>query len=446
MRQSVRWALYREIDQVLVEDGKEVGLVLSELSRQGLDAVADELRRKATGHAQHRWFARLVDAGGERVWGTALADVSPSSSTTGQFATVNEYRIYRVEAPTNAVGVRRVELGSSLAPLRSELRRVDQIVGGASCLLLLLAPLCGYWLSALATRDLATMTARAARLSPTGLDDRLPERGVDDELDRLAQTVNRLLDRIAEFIQEKREFLANAAHDLRTPIAAIRSSAEVALARDRTNSEYRELLEELIEDTEPLEVLVNQLLLLSEATAADAMAPKATVSLSEVTLKAVDMFSGVAESRGVALVVRAADGVAVDGVRQHLMQAVTNLIDNALKYTAEGGEVEVTLEASPDRRARLRVRDTGVGIDPVDIPRVFDRFFRTDRSRGRDGVGGSGLGLSICRTIVEAHNGRVHCESVPGEGSVFEFILPLSRHPDTPAVAATDSTANITNA
>lgn len=426
LRQTIRWTLTHEVDQALLEDGDEVGLVLTELGPEGLEAVADELGRKATGHRQHRWFVRLIADDDTIVWQSASAADSPALDGDGPLQTSGEYRLYGTDAPTNRVGVARMELGAWLAPLQDDLKRIDRTVVGATVLMLLLAPLCGYWLAGLATRDLAAITAQAARMRPSKLDERLPERGVGDELDRLAHTVNRLLDRIADFIEEKRNFLANAAHELRTPIAAIRSSAEVSLAADRTVGEYRELLEQIIEDSESLEVLVNQVLLLSEAVASQDAAPRNTVDFSQVVSRAVDMFRGVAESRQIELHANIQPQVQVRGVRQHLVQVANNLIDNALKYTPEGGQATVELVATESGEARLEVVDSGIGIDPADVPRVFERFFRADRARQRCGQGGTGLGLSICQTIVDAHDGSIACRSTPGSGTQLEVRLPLA--------------------
>lgn len=426
LRQSIRWTLNHEVDQVLLEDGKEVQLVVQELAGKGLDAVTDELRRKATGHAQHRWFVQLFTAEDSVVWASNPVEASDIEPNDEPLRTLGEFRLHRTKVPSNLLGVTHAQIGASLAPLRDDLQRIDRIVLGASALLLLLAPLCGYWLSGLATRDLAAMTARAASLRPAKLDERLPESGVGDELDRLARTINRLLDRIAKFIEEKRVFLANAAHELRTPLAALRSSAEVAISRDRSADEYRVLIEDLIENSESLEVLVNQVLLLSEATVSEDMAPRVDVPLADVVQRSLDMFSGVAEARGVELTGDLAPGVQVRGLRNHLGQVINNLIDNALKHTPEGGQVRVTLTKGSRDRAQLIVEDTGVGIDPEDVPRVFDRFFRTDRSRTCSGPGGAGLGLSICKSIVEAHGGQILCRSHRGSGTCIDVLLPCS--------------------
>ena len=287
------------------------------------------------------------------------------------------------------------------------------------------APFCGYWLAGIATKDLESLTATAARLRPARLDERLPYHGANDEFDRLALTINGLLDRIAAYLAEKRSFLANAAHELRTPIAAIRSSIEVALGADRSKDDYRHLLEELIEETASLETLVNQVLLLSEATGALERDVRGEAPLSSIVAKSVEMFHGVAEQKGVRLAASIAEGIVVPGDKQHLRQVVNNLVDNAVKYCRIGEEVIVSLADDPARRAVvLEVRDTGPGIVADDVPRVFERFFRGDRARQRNETRGTGLGLSICQTIVEAHGGTIRCDSREGAGATFTVSLP----------------------
>jgi signal transduction histidine kinase len=300
------------------------------------------------------------------------------------------------------------------------------------------------------------MISSAARLRPARLSERLPRRGTGDELDQLAHTFNALLDRIGAYWQAKQDFLADAAHELRTPLAAIRSSAEVALGHERTPEEYRELLADVLAESESLEVLVNQLLLLSAADADRLEVESQLVALDDLVRRAADMFQGVAESQGVRLDVSAPQEVLVRGNRHHLRQVVNNLIDNALKYTiakqgrrGDAGEampgnptdrregalprVSVTLERREDpRQAVLTVADEGIGIAPDHLPRIFDRFFRADPARMREGgLGGTGLGLSICHAVVTAHRGQISADSRVGQGSTFIVALPLPT--DAPA-------------
>lgn len=256
----------------------------------------------------------------------------------------------------------------------------------------------------------------------------VPIRGTGDELDHLSLTFNLLLDRIASFLQQRREFLANAAHELRTPLAALRSTTEVALRSERTTHEYQELLGTIIEESESLEVLVNQLLLLAE-TEADTETLLLTgepVALEELIERSCDMFVGVAESRSIELRFKIVRRGMVKGNRHHLRQVINNLVDNSLKFTPAGGKVNITLDVdSLTSIACFSVQDTGVGIAVDEKPRLFDRFYRGDRSRRRDAVTrGTGLGLSICQAIVKGHGGTLSVESQIGQGSCFLVSLP----------------------
>lgn len=425
LRQSVRWALLHEVDQVLHEDAREVGLALVEAPAGGIEAVADGLRRKAAGHKQHRWFGRLTGPAGAVVFQSDGAERAPRAEPNARARTVGVTRTLCEPAPPNRLGVAAIQVGSSLELVNADLARIDRLVALSAAAVLLASPLCGYWLAGIATRDLERLTETAATLRPTRLEERLPYRGVDDEFDRLAFTINRLLDRIAQFVDEKRSFLADAAHELRTPIAALRSSVEVALTSDRSGEDYRTLLERVLDQSESLEVLVSQVLLLSEASAQLERTEHETVSLSDVATRSVDMFRAVAETRGLELSTSIKPGVQAPGVRRHLAQVVNNLLDNAIKYTPSGGRVCVVVDGD-DAWARLEVSDTGQGISEADLPHVFERFWRADRARSRDDVPGTGLGLCICKTIVEAHRGVVTCRSRLGGGSTFEVRLPAA--------------------
>jgi signal transduction histidine kinase len=300
-------------------------------------------------------------------------------------------------------------------------------------IVLLISPVAGHLLTNRTIQPLAQMIRTTARLRPGELGQRMPIRGTGDELDSLARTINGLLDRIANYLRQEHDFLANAAHDLRTPLAAIRSNVEVALGGRRTEAEYRELLALVIEQCSALQTLVNQLLLLAETDADRLRTDAEPVALDQVVAQACEMFEAVAEVQGIELRLAAAPA-AVEGNRHHLRQVLNNLLDNAIKFTAaslvpgQRGRVEV--ELMPDlarREVRLRISDTGPGISAEHLPHVFERFYRADQARNRDGAArGSGLGLSICRAIVEAHRGSIYAKSKPGHGATFNVVLPLA--------------------
>jgi two-component system heavy metal sensor histidine kinase CusS len=429
VRQGIWWTMLQETDGLLLEDVREIELALKELPQNEFIQLTDELRRKAMGHKAHDWFVILLDEKGDVLWESDSPPVElpdlKSITTRGRY-TIDDTRFLCVAVDRNDHGIQRICVGASLEHLLADASRFDKLVLGASGSILLLSPLFGYLLAGRATRDVQIMSDTAARLKPAALDERLPLRGTDDEFDRLALTINSLLDRIALYIAQKRDFLADAAHELRTPLAAIHSAIEVALTKPRSEEEYRRLLEDVMDEGGSLEVLVNQLLLMSEAAARPHVGEPVEVNLSDIVTKSVDMFSGVAEAREITLTAEISRGIFIVGNKVHLRQLLNNLLDNAIKYSPDQSQVLVRLATdSAEQTILLSVADHGPGIPAKDLPQLFDRFFRVDRSRSKDERKGTGLGLSICKTIVEAHNGTIACESTEGQGTTMTVKFPL---------------------
>jgi len=430
VRQGVEWALYHELDQVLQEDLQEASLAIEQSKSGEFRELQEEFTRKALGHRQHGWFIQLTMQNSQELWSSDSTPPelnSPRLIGNLQPLTIDRLRVITAELPANRLNIRQIRVGSRLDFLDNDMRRIDRLVLSAAMMLIIVAPLCGYWLAGRAARTIGDIIHTASRLRPTHLDERLKLRGTGDELDQLAYTINGLLDRIGAYLQQRRDFLANAAHELRTPLAAIRSSVEVAMNKTGLSSDQANMLEDLIDQSMSLEVLVNQLLVLTETEMGQWAHDSENVALHEIVSRAVDMFQGVSEENGLTLQLGPVDPVTVSGSRRYLRQVVNNLIDNAVKYTPSGGSIQVELRAIPEERiGRLTIRDTGIGISEQDLPKVFDRFFRADRSRTRsDAIQGTGLGLSICQSVVHAHQGTIRCESLLNQGTMIEITLPL---------------------
>jgi two-component system, OmpR family, heavy metal sensor histidine kinase CusS len=248
---GLRVSLYRETDQRLREDLLEIEMTIREFY-PNWELIHEELDRKAIGHGQHRMFVQLYAPTRQLEWSSittpAAFDSDPAPLDDRDFLTIGEFRLGLRTVHTPIVPAYTVVVGTSLAGIDADVRRLTQtmlLVGGA---ILILSPLGGFWLAARATRPFGAINRTAERLQPHRLEMRLPIRGTGDELDRLSTTINRLLDRLAAYLQQNRLFIANAAHELRTPLTAIQSSLEVALAADRTVEEYTDLLEEITEE------------------------------------------------------------------------------------------------------------------------------------------------------------------------------------------------------
>lgn len=267
-------------------------------------------------------------------------------------------------------------------------------------------------------RPLADMASRAGTIGANDLGTRLPRAGTDDEVDRMGATINGMLDRLEAQIERERRFAADASHELRTPLAILR--AELELAETTADEVTGRRLVSAREEIDRLAGLIDDLLVLARADA-ERLDSQEAVDLGDLIAEIADRFRSVAQQRGVAVTVRGA--ATVEGDRRGLDRAVSNLIDNALRHTPTGGQVEVDT-VTEEGGLRVTVVDTGPGVATERLPELFERFSRTDAARTS---GGAGLGLAIVAAVVEAHRGEVTATNGPSGGLRIEILLPRPR-------------------
>ena len=315
-----------------------------------------------------------------------------------------------------------LQLGRSMENHTHIIEAFRKIFVATTVLLLVVAVGVGWFMARRALSGVARIAGTARRISGGSLDERVPVKKQQDEIDQLALTFNQMLDRIQQLVNEIREMSDNIAHDLKSPITRIRGTAEVTLTTGQSLAEYKNMAASTIEECDRLLGMINTMLMISRTEAGLGQVQRKQMDLAAVVRDACELFRALAEEKGVDLQCHCPAHVFICGDIRMIQRMIANLLDNAVKYTPGGGRIEVTLDAGSDRTVRLAVRDTGIGISPEDQPRVFDRFYRCDPSRSRPGTG---LGLSLARAIARAHQGDVILESQPQQGSTFLVLLPL---------------------
>ena len=400
---------------------------------KGDGEVREALRKLADSWPNGALF-EVADASGNWTYRPAqflkpypgLPASSPNRSLL--FVTVNlENLQYRVALQRVEAGEQIFEIHTAVPtePFDQALDHFRLIEKETLPLLVLLASLLGYWLSGRALAPVNRIIETAESIGVQNLSKRLEVPKARDELRRLTETLNAMLGRLETSVNRITQFTADASHDLRTPVAVVRTTAEITLRRTRTNGEYREALSRILETSVETSELLENLLTLARADAGAAAMDMHLVDLGTYVRKAKERAVVLSAEKTLHFTARMpaepvwvqADAIAID-------RLLLILLDNAMKYTPAGGRCEI--ELSQDRgQANITVRDTGIGISESDLPSIFERFARADRTRSRE-TPGAGLGLAIARWITEMHGGTIAVESRVGAGSVFRVHLPAS--------------------
>ena len=279
----------------------------------------------------------------------------------------------------------------------------------------------GYWLAGRALVPLVTVASALAEIKPQDLSRRLPMALIDDELGRLIRAINGLLERVERASAAERRFAADAAHELRTPLAVLRTGIEVVLHRKRTAAEYARALTTALRDAGAVCALADDLLAITRLDQELSLG-RELIDLRGLAEEVIDAIEPLTASKRLKIETNLPATAGVQGNRDHLRRVMINLLDNALKFTPEEGQIGIALE-SHNGSVKLRITDSGPGIDQDELPFIFERFFRGHSSRNESG---QGLGLSLCREIVELHSGEISAANQPGGGTEFVVTLPAS--------------------
>jgi heavy metal sensor kinase len=412
----LRKDLLADVDRRLYAkaNGVKTVLELEKVSGPALDLELSEFAKEIP----EGNLIQLLSESGERLWGAEAAFPNQAEIRQG-IQTFGSHRVLLM--PFEYQGRRyQVLAGASLADVNNLMNRLRTIMLGTAAPMLLIAGWGGYWLSRRALAPVDAMTRAARSISVESLSRRLPIPRTGDEIERLARAWNGLLERLESSVKRIRRFTADASHELRTPVSLIRATAELALRREREADDYRKSLREIEIEAGRMTELVESMLAVARADSGGGNMTMSSVDVDHLADEVVTQTELLAQGKGIQLAKRASSAPAVAQANEAgLRRLLRILLDNALEHTPPGGSITVDVERW-NGSVGLSVRDTGEGIAPAALPHIFERFYRSDHSRGGKGAG---LGLSLAQLIARAHGSEIEVESKPGEGSCFRIAL-----------------------
>jgi two-component system OmpR family sensor kinase len=298
----------------------------------------------------------------------------------------------------------------------------------------------GWFMAGPALRPVDAITLAAQRIAGGDLTQRLKAPASADEIGRLTNTFNNMIDRLETSFRQIRQFSSDASHELRTPLTVMKGETELALRRPRAIDDYKTVLESNLEEIDRMTRIVDELLFLSRADMGEVKMEHLPVSLDALIEDLHRQASLLGQERDIQVVLRATAPAVVLGDELRLRELFLNLLDNAVKYSHAAGTIDIAVTIDQSH-VRVSVTDHGIGIAQEDQSRIFDRFYRTDDARAHTKKG-TGLGLSICAWIVESHHGRIEVQSKVGEGSTFTVILPLAPASGTESLIASSAASH----
>jgi heavy metal sensor kinase len=315
-----------------------------------------------------------------------------------------------------------LQVGAPLQEATAALNALFYILIFGIPLAVILASGVGWFLAKKALSPVDIVTGLARKIEAGRLNERLDVSGPKDELGRLAKTFNDMIARLELSFKQMKQFTADASHELKTPLTILKGEMEIALRTEKTIEGLQGIIKSSLEEIDKMIAIVKSLLNLAKFDSRVRL-PKDNINLDRIIEERFNQTLPMAKDKGIDMFVTKKENVMITGDKLGIGQLLFNLIYNAIKYTLQGGRIEISLEQT-DNWAIIKVVDTGIGIAEEDLPHIFDRFYRVDKAR-TTGAGGVGLGLSICKEIAEVHSGKIEVESEAGKGSVFKVYLPV---------------------
>ena len=420
------------IDQLLRSEAEEFG---SLYRSHGIKQTESEFSREAEADGTDRVFFRLLSLNGEELAASDLQAWKPikvSRSILDRLIRENiifetlpgsshtpKARIIYAKTEKNSI----LQIGYMPQDEERFLDEFQKVSAIAIFLGFLLATTIGWFMARRALAGMEQVRKTAISIGKGDLTQRVMVRKTSDEIDQLAMTFNTMLDRIQTLVKELKEVINNIAHDLRSPITRIRGMAETALTGKESIENYRDMAGMVVEESDRLGEMINTMLQIAETDAGVAHLNLTDLNFSQLVQKAYELFQPVAKDQGVTLkVALPTKPLLIEGDNGRLQRVIANLVDNAVKFTAPGGTIFLSAKEESSHLI-FSVTDNGAGIPKEDVPHIFDRFYRGDRSRTTQG---NGLGLSLARSFVQAHRGEISVKSSLGSGTTLTVLLPRS--------------------
>ncbi len=383
--------------------------------------------------------SRNIDASQFPMTQKAYAKALNGEEAYETFVVADKHPIRIITMPVlrNRQLVNLVQVGTSLEGVRDTLKNLRNFLITAVPVVLLLTTLIGRFMAGRALKPVDKITQTAREIAKgVDLSQRILQPKAQDEVGRLAETFNEMMDRLEKSFSLMRQFSSDASHELRTPLTVLKGQSELVLSKIRVPEDYQETLCSNLEEINYMSKILEDLFFLSQSDEGEIKLDFVQVNLAALIEEICKPAEILAQEKDVKIVIAYLEPIEILGDPHRLRQMVWNLLDNGIKYTPSGGELKISLREEGDE-ALLIVQDNGIGIPENDLPMIFERFFRVDKARTRS-ERGSGLGLSICKYIVKAHKGRIEVESQLGVGSRFKLYLPKKPQP---AVASKESAA-----
>lgn len=427
--------LMKQVDRLLHDEAYELILEIHDHIAEGKSATegCDNFLQDISRRKHYQLFFRLFSSSGELVYqpriATAPWEFFPEIKNKTWYTTISvkkqRFRMYEESFTTIEGGKYVVQISTQLKQQEKTLENFGENILRAIPVMLLLFLGGGILFARKPLIIIRTITKVTNKITSQNLRERLPEPPAHDEVWDLTVTINSMMDRLEKSFVEIKQFTSDVSHELRNPLFALKGGIEVALSHPRETSAYRETLQECLERINLLITMVNDLFLIAKFDQGKISLDRESLNLQKLTGDMVDFFQPLADEKNIQIKTDLGGSALLFCDKTKITQVLSNLLDNAIKFTPPGGEISVSLTAKK-KEIHLHVKDNGIGIPTGDLEKIFNRFYQVDPARSAE-TGGAGLGLQICKRIIDAHGGSIEARNNTDKGITVTVTLPANQ-------------------